>query len=241
MKTARKAILLVLCAILLVVSAVMGTLAYLTDTEAVNNTFTVGKVDITLDEFDYDNDNNTSDNTVYNEEKRDRANEYHLIPGGTYKKDPTVTVVEASEESYVFMTVTVERLDQLEAALTADKYYGTDRTFLLQNLCAWNANDWKYVDYKATTTTEPATKTGVYRFVYKETVDGTDGRLSALFENITVPGDDITSDNIDNLKNVKVIVDAYAIQKAGFDSTTKTYDQNAADAWAALAGQLKLN
>jgi len=38
MKTARKAILLVLCAILLVVSAVTGTLAYLTDTEAVTNT-----------------------------------------------------------------------------------------------------------------------------------------------------------------------------------------------------------
>ena len=54
MKTARKAILLVLCVILLVVASVMGTLAYLTDTEAVTNTFTVGKVGITLDETDVD-------------------------------------------------------------------------------------------------------------------------------------------------------------------------------------------
>ena len=51
MKTKRKALLLSLCAVLLVVASVMGTMAYLTSTSAtVTNTFTVGNVGITLDE-----------------------------------------------------------------------------------------------------------------------------------------------------------------------------------------------
>ena len=51
MKTRNKALVLTLCAVLLVVATVMGTLAYLTaETGPVTNTFTVGKVDIELKE-----------------------------------------------------------------------------------------------------------------------------------------------------------------------------------------------
>ena len=50
MKKKTKALMLVLCAVLLVTASVLGTMAYLTSTEKVVNTFTVGKVAITLDE-----------------------------------------------------------------------------------------------------------------------------------------------------------------------------------------------
>ena len=50
MKTQAKVLVAALCAVLLVVGSVMGTLAYLTDRQAVVNTFTVGNVDITVDE-----------------------------------------------------------------------------------------------------------------------------------------------------------------------------------------------
>lgn len=50
MKTKSKALLLTLCAVLLVAASVMGTMAYLTSTDKVENTFTVGNVKITLDE-----------------------------------------------------------------------------------------------------------------------------------------------------------------------------------------------
>jgi predicted ribosomally synthesized peptide with SipW-like signal peptide len=47
-----KALLMACCAVLLVFASVLGTLAYLTDTtEKVTNTFTVGKVDISLDKL----------------------------------------------------------------------------------------------------------------------------------------------------------------------------------------------
>ena len=56
MKKAKKALALVLCAVLLVAGSVMGTMAYLTSKDEVVNTFTVGKVGITLDEEDVDDD-----------------------------------------------------------------------------------------------------------------------------------------------------------------------------------------
>ena len=50
MKTRTKVLLLTLCAALLVCATVLATMAFLTDTAEVKNTFTVGNVDITLDE-----------------------------------------------------------------------------------------------------------------------------------------------------------------------------------------------
>ena len=50
MKKATKVLALMLCAVLLVTATVAGTLAYLTSSDTVENTFTVGSVTITLDE-----------------------------------------------------------------------------------------------------------------------------------------------------------------------------------------------
>ena len=43
-KKAKKVVALLLCAVLLVVGSVTGTMAYLTANDTVTNTFTVGKV-----------------------------------------------------------------------------------------------------------------------------------------------------------------------------------------------------
>lgn len=104
MKTKTKALVTALCAVLLVVASVMGTMAYLTSQDTVKNTFTVGNVKITLDEKDVDNDQNTADNvTLPTGEVRDKANKYHLIPGHTYVKDPTVHVDANSESCWLFV------------------------------------------------------------------------------------------------------------------------------------------
>lgn len=96
----KKSIALVMMAVLLVAASVMGTLAYLTSTASVTNTFTVGKVAITLDEAAVD---------VYGApiENADRvsANKYKLIPGHAYTKDPTVHFAAGSEASYLFVKV----------------------------------------------------------------------------------------------------------------------------------------
>ena len=102
MKTKTKALALALCAVLLVVSTVFVTMAYLTSkTDVVTNTFTVGKVTITLDEADVKSDGTY----VSNKDARVDANEYKLIPGHTYIKDPTIHVADDSEECWLFVKV----------------------------------------------------------------------------------------------------------------------------------------
>ena len=88
-----KVLALTLCAVLLVVGSVMGTVAYLTDQDSVTNTFTYGNVKITLTEHDYDNDSNA------------KENDYKLVPGQTYKKDTTIHVEAGSEACYLFVKI----------------------------------------------------------------------------------------------------------------------------------------
>lgn len=100
MKKKTKALMLVLCAVLLVTASVLGTMAYLTSTDQVVNTFTVGKVAITLDEAKVD-----SDGKPVADAARVKENAYHLLPGHGYTKDPTVHVQANSEDSFIFVKV----------------------------------------------------------------------------------------------------------------------------------------
>lgn len=99
MKTGKKALLMTLCAVMLVVASVMGTMAYLTDTASVTNTFTVGKVEITLDEAP------VNDMGVVVEGDRGTKNNYKLLPGHEYTKDPTIHVDKDSEDCWLFVKV----------------------------------------------------------------------------------------------------------------------------------------
>lgn len=123
MKTRSKALLLTLCAVLLVAASVLGTMAYLTSTASVENIFTVGSVAITLDETDVDN--STAD------ANRDQANSYKLMPGHTYTKDPTIHVAAASEDCYLFVKVAneitaIEGETTVAAQMTAKGWVAVD-------------------------------------------------------------------------------------------------------------------
>ena len=102
MNTKKKilmALALVGCAILLVVGSVAVTMAYLTSEATVTNTFTVGNVTITMDE------SKVTEYGVKDGDARANTNEYKLIPGHTYVKDPTIKVDAGSEQCYIFFTV----------------------------------------------------------------------------------------------------------------------------------------
>ena len=78
-------------------AAVGGTIAWLTaDSNEVNNTFTVGDINITLDETDIENPTGP----------RNTENEYKMVPGKKYMKDPIVHVEAGSEPCYVFVRLT---------------------------------------------------------------------------------------------------------------------------------------
>lgn len=147
MKTRSKALLLTLCAVLLVTASVLGTLAFLTSTDKVENTFSVGQVQITLDEKDTDNSTPGAE--------RDQANAYHLLPGHAYEKDPTVHVDPVSEDSWIFVKVE-NGISAYEAATVKDGYTSIADQIL--------ANDW----------TALAGVDGVYYKAYTKSTTGAD-------------------------------------------------------------------
>lgn len=115
MKKAKKILTLVACAVLLVCISVGATLAYLTSqTEIVENTFTVGHVKITLDEAAVEKvtDNKAENYGDYVEDEdadpaRVQENEYDLHPGITALKDPTIHVEDGSENCYLVAKIVV--------------------------------------------------------------------------------------------------------------------------------------
>ena len=198
----KKSIALVMMAVLLVAASVMGTLAYLTSTDAVENTFTVGKVAITLDEAKVD-----ENGKVIADAERVKENSYKLMPGHKYTKDPTVTVKAGSEESYVRQIVTVSFNKELNDAQLATNL---DSIFQGYNASEWvrNAKDVKNENGKTVIT---------YEYRYKETVTATDGdtKLPALFTGSKIP-ENWTNETLAGFGGFEINIVAHAIQADGF-------------------------
>lgn len=211
MKKTRKILLMAACAVLLVCISVGATVAYLTATDSVTNTFTVGKVAIKLDEAKAN-----TDGSLVAGAARVKENSYKLLPGHTYNKDPMVTVLSGSEPAYIKMTVTFDKADKLDAIFAPT---GAELTSIFNG---YNAANWIYKGNTENTTA----KTRTYEFWYKETVGAptADVALDALFDSITVPGT-ITNEQLATIEGMTITVNAYAIQADGF--------ADAATAWAA--------
>lgn len=241
MKTKSKALLLTLCAVLLVAASVLGTMAYLTSSAEVENTFTIGKVEIKLDEAKV-----TADGIPVEGAARVTANSYKLMPGTTYTKDPTVTVKAGSEESYVRMKVTFNNaaalMEMLPSADNLEDYTPEEIALIkkiapilfLTNYTAADAGwlpeytmfgmektlaDPNYFVYDA------ANDTVTYIFYYPTTVTATDKDvvLPAVFTEISLP-EHVTGEQLAELNNFQITVIAEAIQAGSF--------ADAADAWS---------
>lgn len=246
-KTKTKALLMSLCAVLLVAASVLGTMAYLTDSKDVKNTFTVGNVSIDLDEAKVN-----TDGTVVTGADRVKTNSYKLLPGHTYTKDPTVTVLAPSVESYVRMKVTFNNASQIIALCTDPEFEGevtgVENAFPLIRMVKFmeaNAAKWDGIipdnmvetdEMLAQTryfVEDKTNNTLTYYFYYKETVkaptaDVKDVKLATLFDSIKVP-EWATGDQLKALQGFEINVVAEAIQADGF--------ANADAAWAAFAAQ----
>ena len=201
MKKKTKALMLVLCAVLLVTASVLGTMAYLTSTDKVVNTFTVGKVAITLDEAQVN-----ADGTAVTPAERVKQNAYHLLPGHTYTKDPTVHVQANSEDSFIFVKVE-NGIANYEAGTTIAEQIAD---------CGWQPlKDDKNVDVK-----------NVYYKTYTKSAEITN---LPVFGSFTIADRANAADGWNNFSaETNVTVTAYAVQKSGFNT--------AFDAWQATPG-----
>lgn len=205
MKTKSKALLTTLCAVLLVAASVLGTMAYLTDHQTVTNTFTVGKISITLDELDVDGSTPDAD--------RDMANKYHLMPGKTYTKDPTVHVTANSENAYIFVKVE-NGIADYEAATVEGGYKNIADQI--------KAKGWTALEDVANVYYKEYTKNA------NEAVD------LVVFENFKIADEANKADGWSNINanSTKVTITAYAIQNDGFENKP-------AEAWTAVTNASK--
>ena len=198
MNNNRKMLIVLLCCLSMVATGIFGTLAYLTDTDVAVNTFSFGSVSLTLDEAAVNLDGTFKSDV----NQRVKENKYHLLPGHTYIKDPTIHMGADSAESYLFVKV--------ENGI-ADIEGGTTIAQQMAQL-GW-------------------TKVEGVKDVYILMADSekrivTAGEKIDVFENFTIDGDKVVNDetaspenNIANYKDAEIIVTAYAVQKAGFEDT----------------------
>lgn len=112
----KKKILALCLVVVLVATAITGvTLAYFTDVTATKtNTFTMGKVDIKLEEPKWNPDE-----------------DHKLMPGATYEKDPTITVAADSEDCYMFLDVTLNKYKSLAPTMAK---YAVAKNYITQEL-----------------------------------------------------------------------------------------------------------
>ena len=235
----KRTVALVLAIVLVFAVAVGGTVAYLTSTANVKNTFTVGSVNIKLDEAKV-----TPDGKAVTPAERVTANDYKLMPGHVYTKDPTVTVLNGSEESYVRMKVTFNNAAAIIAMCTdpeyADEVTGVENAFPLirmVNFVKANAAKWDGIIPDNTVETEDMlnnskyfvkdgdTLTFYYYYNEKVAAPNADKVLETLFDSIKVP-EWVTADQLNALKDFQINVVAEAIQADGF--------ADADAAWAAF-------
>lgn len=222
----KKILALVLCVALAAVAIVGGTLAYFTDTDDKTNTFTMGKVDITLTEPNY---------------KPDSDEKLKVFPGESYAKDPTITVASDSEECWLVATVTISNFADLK------KLYEKDTTGVKQDWGLSLAGNGKMVSgglagYSAVPKTENDTAgtmlsdgdgkevafltyensetddTITYTFYFKNPHKA--GDTETLFTTVKIPS---IIDNGDISEDLTITVEAYAIQKTGFNDVYAAY------------------
>lgn len=215
MKTKSKALLLSLCAVLLVAATVLGTIAWLTAQDSVTNTFTVGNVKIDLKEpqtdkfgqyFYYKNDSDK-----YTDETKDgvlaggvvtsnewddlvivNTNSYTLRPGQEYAKEPHIILDDASENCYYFV-----KIDNQLKDIEHGTFEGEDDDFYNTIEDQMKIFGWVPVEGY----------TGVYALHCVEediSLDGTDYKLSLERRMVGTERDSSTGGLLDNDKYVPV-------------------------------------
>lgn len=199
MKKTRKILLMAACAVLLVCISVGATVAYLTSTDSVTNTFTVGNIAITLDETKVD-----VNGKAVTPAERVKANAYKLMPGHEYVKDPTIHVAAGSENCYLFVKV--------ENGITALEAPG--KTIADQMA----AKGWVVI----------ANGSNVY-YLTETVDEVTTAKIDnsgdvVVFEKFTLKGDADTTNANANYATKNITVTAYAVQADGFATAKDAWD-----------------
>lgn len=197
MKT--KTIAMIMATLMLLVGMISGTLAWLVDsTKEVKNVFTTADIGLTLTEtFNAKSDESKEENDIWTAQ---------LIPGFTYKKDPTVTVSDDSVDCYLFVKFEEKN---------------TPSTYLTYTSTLTTANGWTQGDG----TDIPA------NVWYRKVMASDTTRSWELLSGNTISvKDSVTKDNMSSAASATLTYTAYASQlykSAGVEFSAKEAWTNA--------------
>lgn len=166
---------------------------------------------------------------------RTTENEYKMVPGKVYTKDPTVTVKKGSEECYVRNRVRINKLDELKTIMTkhAEEYDGipTNIAMLFQFVPAIDEDNWEFIECEVVTD-ENGIEWMEYEFWHKQPDADNSVKVNAetddvvvppLFEKVTVP-EFFDNDDLKAVEGFKIDVQGDAIQTASFDSDIEAWN-----------------
>ncbi|MFB0919918.1 MAG: SipW-dependent-type signal peptide-containing protein [Oscillospiraceae bacterium] len=215
----KKTLLLSLTAVIIVAAlAIGGTLAYFTDNDTAENSFTVGDVSIKLYEhvvnqtsdtfgqavWTTDNDNTTDGNTYSN-----------IFPGAVLPKDPTIEN-DGSNPAYVRMKVTISNASAWKAAIPS----GTDLTTIFIGFIDGEWTRSNIIDHSSNPSIN--TITYIYEYNYILPINTT---ISPLFTSIKIPTglSNQQMADISGTDGFKMNIVAEAIQSEGFDTSAAAF------------------
>lgn len=177
----KKTLIAVVLTLVVCLCAFGATFAWLMDsTETVTNTFTVGDVEITLTE--------TTGTT------------YHMVPGATLSKDPTVTVEEKSEACWLFIKI-----------VETNNLFDTDKKFVTYSM----DGNWSALDGE----------TGVY-YIQVDAATASAGKSYAvLLNNQVVINTAATAAHLETAESAQpsLAFTAYAVQQEGVTTATAAW------------------
>lgn len=191
----KKTLILCLCVVAALVVGLSTTLAYLTDTDTRVNTFTVGNVDITVEE-EFEDDS-------------------PLFPGMQVNKDAEL-VNTGSNPAWVWMTVAVPA----EADEYVDLIWASGvRPAFSENKTGEDGNEYVVYTLLVNEQLAPGATTGKLLDAVEldPSVDYQNGQYVSVVDGVVTPIDE-------DLSELDVIVTGYAVQTEGFTSAEAAYD-----------------
>ena len=214
--------------LLLVLAAGVGTYAWLTATQSLENVFTVGSfgpTDKKPDPTDPEKPGTDENNGAYLFETKWVENS-KIVPGATADKNPNVGIKKGSDDAYVFIYV--------KNAMVKEGTAAADTPYFTLN------NNWKPVDGKVSASADGKYLSGLFMYAKDATAGpavlgakdaATDLYTGELFGKVVFPG---TLDGSMVANNPKMTVSAYIFgaDQKGDETDAAANALKQAKAWA---------
>lgn len=214
--------------LLLVLAAGVGTYAWLTVTQSLDNVFTVGSfgpTDKKPDPTDPEKPGSDENNGAYLFETKWVENS-KIVPGATADKNPNVGIKKGSDNAYVFIYV--------KNAMVKDGTAATDTPYFTLN------NNWKPIDGKVSTSVDGKYLSGLFMYAKDATAGpavlgakdaATDVYTGELFSKVVFPGT-LDGSMVANIPKMTVSAYIFGADQKGEEADAAANALKQAKAWA---------